>query len=167
MKKKEKLLKINEKKVRKNKFNRIEWINYFNNELTIESISNQLSNFSKNERNNFKYLLTKNNYNILNHNSKNKKVIYITEEEFINFSTNHNLKINKNNDKKNIYKNRNTKIKKQNSRSLESKNEVNDNKSSQRKNNSGHEQKSISNKNTKTEINKTKYLPSYIYNFRQ
>ena len=47
MNKKEKEVKIEENKVRKYYLiKQVEWINYFNNELTIESINNNLNNCS-------------------------------------------------------------------------------------------------------------------------
>ena len=171
MKGKVKILKKREDKVRKNKFNRIEWINCFNNEITIESISNQLNNNSKSEPKNFKKKLTNKNYNILNQNSHNNKVIYIEEEEFIYFPNNHNLRTNKNNDRTFINKNRNIKInnrenKKKNTRSVENKKKENDNKLKQGINNIEYKEKSKSNKKNKSEINKTKYMQSYTYNAR-
>ena len=72
----------------------IEWINYFNNELTIESLNNNLDNFLKDKNtkdNDIKssLILTKKKNNIFkNSNSKHTKNIYIIEEEIVNFQNN-------------------------------------------------------------------------------
>ena len=72
----------------------IEWINYFNNELTIESLNNNLDNFLKDKNtkdNDIKsnLILTKKKNNICkNSNFKNTKNTYIIEEEIVSFQNN-------------------------------------------------------------------------------
>ena len=61
MDEKEECLKFNEKEVSNLRFNKIEWINYFNNEITIESISNHI-----NDLNDFSNFKIENNKNVLN-----------------------------------------------------------------------------------------------------
>ena len=74
----------------------IEWINYLYNDLTIESLNNNLYKFqntkkikNKSIKNNL--ILTKKKNNICkNSNFKNTKNTYIIEEEIINFDNNNN-----------------------------------------------------------------------------
>ena len=77
----------------------IEWINYLYNELTIESLNNNLYKFqnakkikSKSIKNNL--ILTKKKNNICKNNNlkNNKKTYIIEEEEIINFNNNNFLK---------------------------------------------------------------------------
>ena len=109
MNKKEKEVKIEENKVRKYYLiKQVEWINYFNNELTIESINNNLNNCSnKNIVKN--HLMHKKKYIYTNNKSKREN-IYIFEEDNFYIHNNNKLKtikINKvkfrNEDKKNFF----------------------------------------------------------------
>ena len=83
MNKKEKEVKIEENKVRKYYLiKQVEWINYFNNELTIESINNNLNNCSnKNIVKN--HLMHKKKIYILIINLKEKIYIYLKKIIFI------------------------------------------------------------------------------------
>ena len=138
-----KIFNINDNNLRYHEFNKIEWINYFNNELKIESINNQLddkNNNSNKTKKNFKNKLTKKNNICIKNKSKKDVIIIFYEEEKSESSNNKNLKQNKNNKKilRNKYK-KNIKLlnKFENancySKSIEAK-EIN-NKSSQNKNN--------------------------------
>ena len=137
-----KIFNINDNNLRYHEFNKIEWINYFNNELKIESINNQLddkNNNSNKTKKNFKNKLTKKNNICIKNKSKKDVIIIFSEEEKSESSNNKNLKQNKN---KKILRNKYKKnIKLLNkfenancySKSIEAK-EIN-NKSSQNKNN--------------------------------
>ena len=89
-------LKIKERKVRNYRFNKIEWINYFNNELKIESISNHINDNSNIKIENNNNLLTKKNNNIVQRHKRNNKNIFIYEEETIDFHKYNNLNLFKN-----------------------------------------------------------------------
>ena len=71
-------MKVIKNKVRNNDINKNEWIDYFNNELTIESINNHLD-ISSNKATNLT-LIKKKNYLSNNKNINNIKRIYISEE---------------------------------------------------------------------------------------
>ena len=115
MDEKEECLKFNEKEVSNLRFNKIEWINYFNNEITIESISNHindLNDFSNFKIENNKNVLTNKKNNIVQRNKKRNKNILIYDEKTIHCMTYNKLNINNNNEKKTNFKNIKNKNKK-------------------------------------------------------
>ena len=112
MDEKEKRLNINGKVVRNLRFNKIEWFNYFNNEITIESINNNINDL--NDISNIKIeiiknILTNKKNNIVQRNKKRNKNIFIYDEKTIDNTTYNKLIINNNRKKKTKIKNMNNK----------------------------------------------------------
>ena len=155
-------LKIKERKVRNYRFNKIEWINYFNNELKIESISNHINDNSNIKIENNNNLLTKKNNNIVQRHKRNNKNIFIYEEETIDFHKYNNLNLFKNRNKNTKFKNINNKSKRN-----EKKYKGSIEKSQKKVNNNEYLEKimdnSRKNSNRKKIFQKNKYNNEYSY----
>ena len=168
MDEKEEYLKFNEKEVSNLRFNTIEWINYFNNEITIESISNHINDL--NDIPNFKIennktILTNKRNNIVQRNKKRSKNILIYDEKTIHCKTYNKLNLNNNTEKKTKFKN--IKNKNNKSKRIGKTNTEISKKSEIKKSTNNYLEKSMDNlkkKSIKKNINKSnRYYYEYSY----